>query len=40
MFEISLTTKKDIINSLISKENLFGKLSDIEVLEFFDFINS
>lgn len=38
MFEISLTTKKDIINSLISKENLFGKLSDIEVLEFFDSI--
>ncbi|HHP4842498.1 TPA: AAA family ATPase [Acinetobacter baumannii] len=38
MFEISLTTKKDIINSLISKENLFGKLSDVEVLEFFDSI--
>ncbi|MBJ8430178.1 AAA family ATPase [Acinetobacter pittii] len=38
MFDISLKTKKDIINILISKENLFGKLSDLEVLEFFDSI--
>lgn len=38
MFEISSTTKKDIINILIPKENLFGKLSDVEVLEFFDSI--
>ncbi|MBR7716770.1 AAA family ATPase [Acinetobacter nosocomialis] len=38
MFDISLKTKKDIINILVSKENLFGKLSDLEVLEFFDSI--
>lgn len=38
MFKISLKTKQDIINILISKDNVFGALSDIEVLEFFDSI--
>lgn len=38
MFEISSITKKDIINILINKENLFGKLSSVDVLNFFDSI--
>lgn len=38
MFEISSSTKKDIVNALIAKEDLFGKLSNVEVLDFFDSI--
>ncbi|MFI8032543.1 hypothetical protein ACH8I4_01460, partial [Acinetobacter sp. ABJ_C3_5] len=36
MFKLLPETKTKIINTLISQENLFGSLTDIEVLELFD----